>query len=215
MRSTDEHTLMYSPNAKRCPQMGSRTSSVYLRADGTAEDSDPVNWPQFYDPSSPNLAAIPCDDKADENSIFGGDEIPSSVSIFCGGLPASNFTSQRNPAQLSIPIWPREQAVPDHQGIHQVLLGLFSKSLIPSAPDNVVGLIVVDEESVCDKYARMGIPVWRVQSLKSFPDFPGTARRSRSRYHTPPAPGVEQGILMTDTFEDSLHLFLSRRMCQR
>ena len=65
-----------------CPRMRSQASSVYLRADGTAGDDDPVCWPQFYDKEAPYLAAIP----------LNSPNPNSAVSIFRNGLLAHHLT---------------------------------------------------------------------------------------------------------------------------
>jgi len=54
--------VISSPNADWCPRLRSPDAPIYLRADGTFGEDDPVCWPQKYHPDAPHLPFIPLTD---------------------------------------------------------------------------------------------------------------------------------------------------------
>ena len=65
-RSSDrqqyKNLLISSPNADWMPWLRSSDAPVYLRADGTFGEDDPICWPQKHHPNAPHLPFIPLTD---------------------------------------------------------------------------------------------------------------------------------------------------------
>jgi len=65
-RSSDrpgyETLLISTPNANWSPWLRSSDAPVYLRADGTFGEDDPICWPQKHHPGAPHLPCIPLTD---------------------------------------------------------------------------------------------------------------------------------------------------------
>ena len=69
-RSRYERGFISSPNVNWCPRTRPFACPVFLRADGTFGEDDPVSWPQYRDPNAPHLPCIPTFDPDPQSPVY-------------------------------------------------------------------------------------------------------------------------------------------------